>query len=66
MRYKRGQGGRRLAQGKGLNDITFSARWQTGDTRSAVDFLVDTERASEAGLLARDPSAQGALAMRQN
>jgi len=43
----------RLAQGKGLNDIAFAARWQTGDARSAVDLLVGTERASSAALLAR-------------
>jgi len=41
----------RLAQGKGLNNIAFAARWQTGDAWSAVDLLVDTEHVSEAGLL---------------
>ena len=43
----------RLAKGKGLNNIAFAASWQTGDARSAVDLLVDTERASEGALLAR-------------
>ena len=43
----------RLAKGKGLNNIAFAANWQTGDGRGAVDLLVDTERASEAALLAR-------------
>jgi coatomer subunit beta' len=43
----------RLAKGKGLNNIAFAANWQTGDARGAVDLLVDTERASEAALLAR-------------
>ena len=43
----------RVAKGKGLNNVAFAASWQTGDARGAVDLLVDTERASEAALLAR-------------
>ena len=43
----------RLAKGKGLNNIAFAASWQTSDARGAVDFLVDTEHASGAALLAR-------------
>jgi len=42
-----------LAHGEGLSNIAFVASWQTGDVQSAVDLLVDTERASKAGLLAR-------------
>ena len=42
-----------LANSDGLDNTTFVARWQTGDVRSAVDLLVDTERASSAALLAR-------------
>ena len=51
----------RLAKGKGLNNIAFAASWQTSDARGAVDLLVDTERASEAALLARTyaPSRMG-------
>ena len=53
----------RLAQGKGLNIIAFPACWQTGDARGAVALLVDIERASEAGLLARSyvPSRVGKI-----
>ena len=43
----------RLAKGKGLNNIAFAASWQTGDARSAVDLLVDTERVIEGALLSR-------------
>jgi len=43
----------RLATGQGLNNIAFVGGQQTGDVRRAAELLFDTERASEAALLAR-------------
>lgn len=38
---------------KGQNNLAFAAYWQLGDSKSAIDLLVNTDRAPEAALLAR-------------
>jgi hypothetical protein len=42
----------RLMNGKGLGNTAFAASWQTGDARSAVGLLIDTERARKAAQFA--------------